>query len=88
MIASFNISGSSFGWSLYAEILSREKGIVCAAASDFTLMQAAMPMSIALAVFGVSNAAQTIAITADNKSFEMFVGVCFSSWKFSGASGT
>lgn len=45
-------------------------------------------MSIALAVFGVSNATQTIAITADKKSFEIYVGVCFSPRKFSGKSGT
>eukprot|EP01034_Spumella_vulgaris_P022819 gene22819-28992_t len=38
-----------------ADTLTRENGFVSAAASDWGLMQAAMPMSIVLAVFGVAS---------------------------------
>jgi len=37
-----------------ADVISREVGFVAPAAADFTLMEAAMPLSIALGTFGVA----------------------------------
>jgi MFS family permease len=47
--------GAPYAWSLMADTLTRENGFVAAAASDWSLMEAAMPMSIVLAVFGVAS---------------------------------
>eukprot|EP01038_Epipyxis_sp_PR26KG_P008254 gene8254-11169_t len=46
--------GSPWAWSLMADVLTREQGFVTAAASDWTLLQAAFPLSIVFLMQGVS----------------------------------
>eukprot|EP01038_Epipyxis_sp_PR26KG_P004904 gene4904-6867_t len=48
--------GSPWAWSLMADVITREQGFVTAAASDWTLMQAAFPLSIVFLMQGVSAA--------------------------------
>ncbi len=47
--------GAPYAWSLMADIVTREHGFVASAASDWTMMQAALPMSLVLAVFGLAS---------------------------------
>lgn len=46
--------GSPYAWSLMADIITRENGFVAAAASDWTLMQAALPLSIVFVTHGLT----------------------------------
>jgi MFS family permease len=46
--------GSPWAWSLIADVITREQGFVTAASSDWTLMQAAFPLSIIFLMQGVS----------------------------------
>jgi hypothetical protein len=48
--------GSPYAWSLMSDMITREHGFVAAAASDWTLMQTALPLSIVFACQGVSAA--------------------------------
>ncbi len=47
--------GAPYAWSLMADIVTREHGFMAPAAADWTLMQAAFPLSMVFAVFGVSS---------------------------------
>lgn len=40
--------GSPFAWSIMADAITRDRGFVAAAASDWTLSEAALPMSLVL----------------------------------------
>ena len=46
--------GSPYAWSLMADVITREMGFVAPAAADWTLMQAAFPLSIVFLMQGVS----------------------------------
>ena len=46
--------GSTWGWSIMADVVTREKGFVTSAASDWTLMESAFPISIVFLVLGLS----------------------------------
>lgn len=46
--------GSPYAWSLMADVVTRELGFVAPAASDWTLLEAATPLSITFAVLGFS----------------------------------
>ena len=49
--------GSPYAWSAMSEPLSREFGFVCASASDWSLSEATIPLSIVFALQGISAAA-------------------------------
>jgi MFS family permease len=46
--------GSPYAWSIMADMLTREYGFVLPAASDWSLMQAAFPLSIVFVLHGIS----------------------------------
>jgi MFS family permease len=46
--------GSPWAWSIMADVITRENGFVTSAASDWTLMESAFPLSIVFLVLGVS----------------------------------
>lgn len=48
--------GSPFAWSLMADLITRHHGFVASAASDWTLGESALPLSIILGIFGVTSA--------------------------------
>ena len=48
--------GSPFGWSVMADQLTREFGVVASSSGDWTLMSAAMPLSLVFAANGLSAA--------------------------------
>jgi len=49
--------GAPYGWSAVAGHLSKEYGFVCSAASDWTLAQVSLPMSVVFFLHGLSAAA-------------------------------
>lgn len=53
-IASHICIGSPYAWSMMADLLTREVGFVLPAAADWSLMQAALPLSIVFVVHGIS----------------------------------
>jgi MFS family permease len=46
--------GSPWAWSIMADVITREKGFVASAASDWTLMESAFPLSVVFLVLGLS----------------------------------
>jgi MFS family permease len=46
--------GAPYAWSLMADLVTREQGFVASAASDWTLMQAALPLSLVFVVHGMA----------------------------------
>lgn len=47
--------GAPYAWSLMADLTTREIGFVASAASDWTLMQAALPLSLVFVLHGLSS---------------------------------
>jgi hypothetical protein len=48
--------GAPYAWSLMADLVTREQGFVASAASDWTLMQAALPLSLVFVFQGLAAA--------------------------------
>ena len=53
-VATHMCIGAPYAWSLAADLVSKEMGFVCSAAADWSLMQAAFPLSIVFVMQGVS----------------------------------
>jgi MFS family permease len=50
------LTGSPYGWSLMADIITKEQGFVASAAADWTLTETALPLSIVFAFQGLISA--------------------------------
>jgi MFS family permease len=46
--------GAPYAWSLMADLITKENGFVASAATDWTLMQSALPLSIVFVLHGLS----------------------------------
>lgn len=80
--------GAPYAWSLMADLVTRENGFVTSAASDWTLMQAALPLSLVFVFHGM--AASTLGVwqakIGPRKSL-LYASFCFGGGIVGGALG-
>lgn len=80
--------GSPFGWSVMADAITRQNGFVASAATDWTLGEAALPLSFAFICQGiVASSLGTWQMKIGTRKSMAIASVCFGGGMMMGAAG-